>query len=507
MDIASENLVTAGILLLAASILVIGFYRSRPYGKLGIFSWLQSVSLMTPWLLVFGLFSVGIYLNLVAIVFLIAASAGSYIFLGNQLRTISQDPQQRAELEKMLQAKQKGRQGNDKPKPAPNSPVPIPTPHVASSQPPDSMGLSPEELQTMQTIFGIDTFFATESVPYQDGAFFKGNLRGDPEIVYDRLSEKLQERLGDRYRLFLVANPDGKPIVVILPSRNDPQPLTVAQKALAIVLAIATLATTLETSGLLMGFDLAQHLDRLPEVLPITLGIWVILLAREFSHQIMAQRCNVRLSWPFFLPTWQIGSFGALDRFESPLPNRKVLFDVAFAGSAVGGLLSLGMLLGGLFLSHPGSWFQIPADFFNGSILVGTLAKVILGSAFEQPIIDVHPLALVGWLGLVINAINLLPAGQLDGGRIVQAIYGRPISGRATVATLIFLTIASLVNPIALYWAVLILVLQRNPERPSLNELIEPDDLRAALALIALFSAIVTLIPLTPSIAGILGIG
>jgi membrane-associated protease RseP (regulator of RpoE activity) len=456
MDMASENLITAGILLLAASILVIGFYRSRPYGKLGLFSWLQSVSLMAPWLLVFGLFSVGIYLNLVAIVFLITAAAGAYIFFGNQLRTISQDPQQRAELEKMIQAKQKQRQGDDKPTQTPNSQVPIPTSRMASSQPPDFMAISPEELQAIQSIFGIDTFFATESVPYQDGAFFKGNLRGDAEIVYARLSEKLQERLGDRYRLFLVANPDGKPIVVILPSRNDPQPLTVAQKALAIVLAIATLATTLETGGLLMGFDLVQHLDRLPEVLPITLGIWVILLAREFSHQVMAQRYHVRLSWPFFLPTWQIGSFGALDRFESLLPNRKVLFDVAFAGSAVGGLLSLGILLAGLFLSHAGSLFQIPADFFKGSMLVGTLAKVILGSALEQSLVDVHPLALVGWLGLVINAINLLPAGQLDGGRIVQAIYGRQMSGRATIATLIFLTIASLVNPIALYWAVVI---------------------------------------------------
>ncbi|MGB5898254.1 MAG: site-2 protease family protein [Geitlerinemataceae cyanobacterium] len=488
MDIASENLVTAGILAIAASILVVGFYRSRPYGKLGLFSWLQSVSLMIPWLLFFGLFSVGIYLNLVAIVFLIVASAGSYIFFGNRLRAIAQDPQEKKNVDFVIREKEKQSQDN----------------HSTNS-----MVVSPEELQAMQSIFGIDTFFATESVPYQDGAFFKGNLRGDPESVYDRLSEKLklEERLGDRYRLFLVANPEGKPIVVILPRRNDPQPLTVAQKVLAVVLAIATLATTLEMGGLLMGFDLVKNLTRLPEVLPITLGIWVVLLAREFGHQLMAQRCNVRLSWPFFLPTWQIGSFGALDRFESPLPNRQVLFDVAFAGSAVGGAISLGMLLGGLYLSHAGSLFQIPVDFFKGSILVGTLAKTILGSALEQPLVDVHPLVLVGWLGLVINAINLLPAGQLDGGRIIQAIYGRKTAGITTIATLIFLTIASLVNPIALYWAILILVVQRNPERPSLNELVEPDDLRAALALVALFSAIVTLIPLTPSFAGILGIG
>lgn len=510
MGIASENLVTTGLLLAAVGILIVGFYRSRPYGKLGLYSWLQSVSLMAPWLLVFGLFAVGIYLNLVAIIFLIVVSAGAYIFFGRRLREIAQDPQQQTKLEDWIRSRQK-QQGNRVP---PNSSAP-PTPQDASGEiaptppppTPDSTGVSPEELQAMQSIFGVDTFFATESIPYQDGVFFKGNLRGDPEFVRTRLSEKLQERFGDRYRLFLVANPDGKPIAVILPSTNDPKPLTFGQKILAAVLAVATVATTLEAGGLLMGFNLAQNLDRLPEVLPIFLGIWVVLLAREFGHHIVAQRHNVRLSWPFFLPTWQIGSFGTIDRFESLLPNRQVLFDVAFAGSAAGGVLALGMLLGGLYLSHPGSLFQIPADFFKGSLLVGTLAKTILGSAIEQPLVDVHPLALVGWLGLVIVAINLLPAGQLDGGRIVQAIYGRKIAGRATVATLIFLTIASLVNPLALYWALLILFLQRNPERPSLNELVELDDFRAGLALLALFGAIATLIPVSTRVAGILGIG
>jgi len=121
--------------------------------------------------------------------------------------------------------------------------------------------------------------------------------------------------------------------------------------------------------------------------------------------------------------------------------------------------------------------------------------------------VDVHPLALLGWLGLVITALNLMPAGQLDGGRIVQAIYGRKTAGRATVVTLIVLAIASLANPLALYWAALILFLQRPLERPAINELAEPDDARAALGLLALFLMLATLVPLTPSLAGRLGIG
>jgi hypothetical protein len=73
--------------------------------------------------------------------------------------------------------------------------------------------------------------------------------------------------------------------------------------------------------------------------------------------------------------------------------------------------------------------------------------------------------------------------------------------------TLVFLGIASLVNTLALYWAAIILILQRDLERPSQNELTEPDDARAGLLLLALFLMITVLIPLTPSLAGRLGIG
>jgi membrane-associated protease RseP (regulator of RpoE activity) len=69
------------------------------------------------------------------------------------------------------------------------------------------------------------------------------------------------------------------------------------------------------------------------------------------------------------------------------------------------------------------------------------------------------------------------------------------------------LAIASLANPLALYWAIVILFLQRDLERPSLNEITEPDDARAALGLLALFLMLVTLIPLSPGLAGRLGIG
>ncbi|OUC14749.1 MAG: site-2 protease family protein [Alkalinema sp. CACIAM 70d] len=498
-------MITALTVLVALGILGWGFYRAKPYGKLGILSWLQSVTLMAPWLLFFGLFSVGVYLNLVGMLLLFVISTGGYILLGRQIRAIAPE-----ELAKRAEEIAKARaaasetsstsdQAADQDAEAATK-TPFPAAAIPQLQP-----ISTEDLTAIKGIFGIDTFFATETIPFQDGAVFNGNLRGDGEKVHAKLSELLQERLGDRYRLFLVENQEGRPTVVVLPSSNDPKPLNLTQKILAVILFVATIGTTLEMAGLLQGFDFYSAPQRYTEVVPLAAGLFTILTAHELGHWVMAKRHHVKLSWPFFFPTWQIGSFGALTNFESLLPNRSALFDIAFAGPAAGGLLSLGMLITGLTLSHPGSPFKVPTSFFEGSMLVGTLTRVILGSEVQQDFIEVSPLVVLGWLGLVITAINLMPAGRLDGGRIVQAIYGRKVATRTTVVTVVFLGLAALVNPLALYWAIVILFLQRNLERPSLNELPEPDDTRAALGLLALFLMITVLLPLTPSLAGRLG--
>lgn len=495
---------TIFILLIAFGIVGWGYYRAQPYGKAGIFSWLQSVALMVPWLLFFALAAAGIYLNIASILFLFLTSTGLYIILGRKLRAMA-DQEAQTPLDQPTESNNTPLQTEEPPTTEAVSPPP--DTQAESSAPETSTAIPAEDLTTIQGIFGIDTFFATETVPYQEGVIFKGNLRTDPDTAYSRLSDNLKEKMGDRFHLFMVENPDSKPVVIILPRKNDPQPATISQKVLAIVLLLITVATTFEAGGILLGFDFFTAPMRYPEILPIVIGLSCILATHEIGHQVMAQRHQVKFGWPFFIPTVQIGTFGAFNRFESVIPNRTVLFDVAFAGPAAGGLLSLSMLLTGLVLSHPGSLFQIPTNFFQGSVLVGTLARAVLGSQMQQSIVDIHPLTVVGWLGLVITAINLMPAGQLDGGRIVQAIYGRKIAGRATLATFIVLAIAAFVNSLALYWAVVILILQRNLERPSLNELIEPNDTRAALALLVLFLMIATLFPLTPTLASRLGIG
>lgn len=513
------DIITTLLLLVALGVLGWGFYRARPLGKLGILAWLQSAVLMAPWLLLFGLVAAGISVNLVSILLLLVVSIGIYIFLGNRLRAAGQEvalSQPASTVKDITTANERPEDpSSEQTKAGQNSLTEAqetlePVSGMTTTQPTSEPKLVPipdVDLKEIQGIFGIDTFFITETIPYQEGVIFKGNLREEPETVYSKLSQSLSNLLSGQYRLFLVENQDGKPVVIVLPSRNDPRPATLAQKGVAVVLLLATIFTSLETGALLRGFDLLKVPTRWLETLPISLGILGILGIHEIGHRLLARRHQVRLSPPFLIPAWQIGSFGALTRFESLVPNRKTLFDIALAGPAASGIASLVLLLIGFILSTPDSLFQVPTSFFQGSILVGTLARVVLGSAIQEPLVAIHPLVVIGWLGLVITALNLMPAGQLDGGRVIQAIYGRKTAGRSTVVTLVVLAVASLANPLSLYWAAVILFLQRDLERPSLNELSEPDDARAALGLLALFLMVATLLPLTPGLAERLGIG
>ena len=528
------------LLLAAVGILAWGYAQAKPLGTPGLLAWLQTVVLMGPWLLFFGLTAVGIYLNLAGILLLVVSSAGLYIYFGRRLRALDTDvltaqkmagaktsvapKQENAETAILSEpttekaeekAAEAGQAANFEDDISLDETTSNPLTEKENRQEEDieqekekaKPPIPAEDMAAIEGIFGVDTFFRTQTVPYQEGAIFKGNLRGEPAATAEILSKKLADKMGDRYLLFLLNNPEDKPVVVVLPQENGPKLMSVGQKVLAVGLAIATLGTCLETAGILQGFDFFQSPERWPDTLLVGLGIATVLGVHELGHIGVAKRLNVKLSWPFFLPAWQLGSFGSLMKLESVLPNRSVLFDVAFAGPAAAGILSFAFLFLGMVLSHPGSLFQLPAQYFQGSVLVGTLARAVLGDALQSDLVDVHPLTIVGWIGLIITAINVMPAGQLDGGRMVQAIYGRKTLVRATVVTLVLLAIVGIFNPVALYWAVLIVFLQRQPERPCIDDLTEPDDARAGLALLALFLMLLVLLPLAPSLAGRLGIG
>lgn len=146
---SSETPIIATIVLVAFGILGWGFYRAKPYGKLGILAWLQSVVLMTPWLLFFGLFAAGVYINIVSILFLLIVSAGVYIYIGRQLRAAGQDAilKQRATERLASVASQERGITNNSTSPATVAQVEL-----------EVMPIPEEDLSVIKSIFGIDTF-------------------------------------------------------------------------------------------------------------------------------------------------------------------------------------------------------------------------------------------------------------------------------------------------------------------------------------------------------------
>lgn len=516
----STAFIPIAVFILTLSLLGWGYFRSRKFGKLGLLSWLQFVVLMSPWLIYFGLFVSGIFINFTALLFLLLSSTIAYVFIGNQLRKVSSaeraaiEQKLKQELEALDRLDPQNLSDRDLTQSTNNLQDPTKSPTaLAMSQAKEQIkryqSIPVEEIKLIQGIFGIETYYVTETIPYQEGAIFKGNLRGEPDVVHERLSQSLSDRLGDKYNLFLVEGQDRKPVVIVLPSRvSNFDNSTIPQKLLIVVLIFANAYTSINLGALIAGFPAPQNSQEYLAGVPFALGIALILGLRELAIRLIAKKYQVKVSAPFFLPSSQLGSFGAFSRIFSPLPNRTVLFDIAIAPAMISGILSLFMLIVGLRLSAIGMGnIDIPSQIFQASVLAGTLAKAFLGDRLQASFISIHPLVILGWLGSVITALNLMPAGQLDGGRIVQAIYGRRTASVTTILTLIFLVIATVINPLALYWGGLILILLRDLERPMLNEISEIDGDREVVGAIALFWMLIVILPLTSGFAERLGIG
>jgi membrane-associated protease RseP (regulator of RpoE activity) len=486
MNIAAE--ITPLFLLGTLAFLGWGFWRARRRGSLAVWVWLQGSLLLLPWVVFLGLLLLGIYLNFAGFLVLLLVFTGLYIAVGRKTRQLAQQELQ-ARREQLARLEEQG-----------EAPSAGEAPLEASAV---LQRISAEDLQAIQSIFGLDTFFVTETVPYGEGAIFKGNLRQEAEVVVPLLVEKLKEQVGSRYQLFLVEDPAEKPAVVVLPDPIVNYRASVGAQILAGALLVFSFVATLEVGANLLGFRLLDAPGRWVEALPVAAGIFAILLVHETGHRWMAGKYGVRLSPAFVIPSLGIGTLGSLNRIQSPVPSRKALFDIAFAGPAASGILSLLVLLAGLKLSGSEGLY-VPTEIFRSSILVGTLARLVLGSQLQAELVPIHPFVAVGWIGLAITALSLLPAGQLDGGRIVQAVYGRKTAARATFITLIALAVASFSNVLALYWALLILFIAREPERPPQDEITETDGQRDALALLALFLMVMTLLPIAPALAGFL---
>lgn len=231
---------------------------------------------------------------------------------------------------------------------------------------------------------------------------------------------------------------------------------------------------------------------------PFALALISILLAHELGHYFACRYHGIRATYPYFIPApTLIGTFGAFILMRSAIRSRRALFDVGASGPLVGFVVAIPLLIYGVAHSHivaglasqEGEWiFGVPLAlrFVERVVFPGTDPGTIL----------LHPVARAAWVGLLATSLNLLPAGQLDGGHILRSLNTRLHKwiGLAVPVVLIALGFVNRSAKVWLLWAGILLALRFLRIPPVYDE--RPlDPVRVTLAAVSLLVMILCFMP------------
>ena len=272
-----------------------------------------------------------------------------------------------------------------------------------------------------------------------------------------------------------IIGPDGVPVGVV--RRSPPPPQRVW---LHVVLLLATLASTTLVGGIAFGdlppgfkpqtfWDLLFHPAVITAGFEFSVPLLVILLAHEMGHYVACRYHRLDATLPFFLPVpFGIGTLGAFIRIRSPLMTKRELFDVGASGPLAGFVVALPVLVAGIALSTPVA--ALPpggAMIFGEPLAFKALAWLVHPGVPPGGDLLLHPVGFAAWFGLLVTALNLLPFGQLDGGHVAYAMFGR-WQRRVAWPLLAVLVVLGFWWPGWWLWAVIALVMRvRHPWIPD----------------------------------------
>lgn len=274
--------------------------------------------------------------------------------------------------------------------------------------------LNAEEIISRLYPFILRVFDVYEIQNSGEALYFYGNPKIEAENVIAELWAPFQEfELSGSLKHEL-----GEYVLIISPEKRRKERVWIN-----FALFIATFFTTMICGAWMLGADLQKDTMQVFKGLPFTLAIMSILVSHEMAHYIMARYHGIKTSLPYFIPfPTFIGTMGAIIHYKGPVPSRKALFDVGIAGPLVGLVMSVVVTFIGLNLKVseitplPGSFMfdlGIPPLFMFVQKLAGTTGQ------------NLHPVAFAGWIGMFMTLLNLLPAGQLDGGHVLRAMLGK----------------------------------------------------------------------------------
>ncbi|GCE62098.1 site-2 protease family protein [Microcystis aeruginosa] len=380
----------------------------------------------------------------------------------------------------------------------------------------DLKPITAEEEKSLRDCFPWGVYYL-QNIDYRPQAILcRGKLRAVPEEAYQVIKNNVEKVFGDRFLLLFQESFQGQPFFALVANPWQQKTETietekVTRPFLALGLLLLTILTTTVVGAGLSGIT-AQQLENnsslLLQGLPYSLGLIAILGLHEFSHYFTAVKYKIKTTLPYFIPIpFFLGTFGAFIQMRSPVPTRKALFDVAVAGPLGGIIIAIPLMFWGLSLSeivpltNQSSLLNFQALNPQFSFFLSIVAKLALGSnLIAGKAIHLHPLAVAGYVGIIVTALNLMPVGQLDGGHIVHAMYGQKTAIIIGQLTRLFMFILALVQPDFLLWAIILLLMPVS-DQPALNDVTELDNKRDLLGLFSLALLLSILLPLPEAVA------
>jgi len=303
----------------------------------------------------------------------------------------------------------------------------------------------------------VSRVFRIEDVTSEDprkGFFlrYRGELLSEESAeAYDQLAEALLPY--NAMPLFRME--DGRQIIYIAPKQPEPKQDKVSTNIILFVLTvISVMLAGAQPEGPMPNDFMGQVLILAKSILtgwPFAVSLLGILLTHELGHYFMSRYHKTPATLPYFipLPFSLLGTMGAAIIMRGTPKNKRVLFDIGVAGPIAGLIVAIPVLFLGLKLSTLGTIDPSPNGFIEGNSLLYLFAKfVTFGQLLPSPVepqgflywlryfftggpvpfggtdVFIHPVAFAGWAGILVTALNLIPAGTLDGGHVVYGLFG-----------------------------------------------------------------------------------
>ncbi|MDD1770673.1 MAG: site-2 protease family protein [Methanomassiliicoccales archaeon] len=279
-------------------------------------------------------------------------------------------------------------------------------------------------------------------------------------------------------------------------------PLGPGRNWINVTLLIITLGTTIFAGAFLwaayVGSTTLLTLDNLVfGTLFFAVPLMTILGIHELAHYLTSKRYGIDASLPYFIPSIPpLGTFGAFISIREPLPTKRSLVDIGISGPLAGIIVSIPIAILGLYLNSLGPTnINAPP---GGSVLINfPIFYDLLALLVPQPagLISFHPLAFAAWVGFFVTAINLLPAGQLDGGHVARGLLGDGAKYLSLVVVGILIFLGIFYGYFGwLFFAFLIIFIGMRHPAP-LNDVTRLDRKRVGVGVLALVLLVGTFVP------------